>query len=133
MSVHDAPLPVLAPVHVGDPQGVGPRLTVDFHAVVLVADGVGQVTTGTRRDNLEVIFRRVGEPGRDGAEHSAEVIPTGPGALRTEHCHRIGPRPEGEPWFNVAVMDRCLSRNLLRQHVGQEFVDFSSHDNLQYC
>ena len=65
-------------------------------------------------------------------EHRVELVPAGPGALRTEHCHRIGPRPEREPRFHVAVMDRCLGRNLLRQHLGQEIVDFSSHDNLQY-
>ena len=56
MAVHDAPLPVLAPIHMGDAQGVAPRLAVNFHAIVLVPDGVGQVTAGARRHNLEVVF-----------------------------------------------------------------------------
>src|SRR5215203_2003998 len=113
MSVHDSPLPVLTPVHMGNPQGVGRGLTVNLHAIVLVPDGVGQITTGARRNNLEVVFGRVGEPGRNRMEHGVELGPTGPGALGTEHRHRIGPRPEREPRFNIAVMYGCLSRTCL--------------------
>ncbi len=76
VAVHDAPLPVLAPVHMGNAQGVGPRLAGNLHAIVLVPDGVGQVTAGARRNKLEVIFRRVGEPGRNIMEYRAEIIPT---------------------------------------------------------
>ena len=54
--VHDAPLPVLAPIHMGGAQGVGRRLAVDFHAIVLIADGVGKVAAGARGHHLEVVF-----------------------------------------------------------------------------
>jgi hypothetical protein len=54
VAVHNAPLPILTSVNMGDPQAVGPRLTLNLHAIVLIADGVGQVTTGACRDNLEV-------------------------------------------------------------------------------
>jgi hypothetical protein len=84
-----------------DPQAKGLRLTVSLRVVVLVADGVGEVATGAGRHNLEVVFRRVGEPGRDRTELRAEGIPTGPESFAPEHHHRILARPEGEPRFNV--------------------------------
>jgi hypothetical protein len=61
VAVRNAPLPVLAPVHMSDPQGVALRFTLNLHAIVLIANGVGQVATSTRGNNLEVVFRRVGE------------------------------------------------------------------------
>ena len=56
MSVHDVPLTVLAPIHMGGAQGVGRGLAVNFHSVVLIADGVGQVAAGARGHHLEVVF-----------------------------------------------------------------------------
>ena len=133
MAVHDAPLSVLAPVHMGGAQGVGPRLAVKFHAIVLVADGVGQVAAGARRNNLEVVFglsrRTRTQPHGTSRSSSAQPVPE---PFAPNSCHRVGPGPEGEPRFYVAVMDCWFGRYLFRQHLGQEIVDSNSDDNLQY-
>src|SRR3954463_15729905 len=61
VAVSDLPLAVLAPVHLGGPQGVGARLTVDGGRGVLQAGGIRHVAHDIERLQLERIGHAVGE------------------------------------------------------------------------
>jgi len=52
VAVSDLPLAVLAPVHLGGPQGVGARLTVDGGRGVLQAGGIRHVAHDIERLHL---------------------------------------------------------------------------------
>lgn len=79
MAMDDLPLPVLAPVDMGDAEGVRVnRGTVHRRCRVFVADGVGQVPTDTGGDELKAIGGAGGEARREPAEERTHVVRPGP-------------------------------------------------------
>ncbi len=90
MAMDDLPLTVLAPVDVGDAQGVRlQRNAVPGHRGVFVADRVGQVATDICGDKLEAIRGAVGEVRPQRAEELAHLVPSVGAPERPQHRQRI--------------------------------------------
>jgi len=108
MAMGYPPIAPLAAVHLGGPQTVGARLTVDRGRGVLESGGIGHVARYVVRHQLERIRRAVGETLPEGGEQLVELSLAIGVAPCTQDAHGLVARPKRPAGGWVAVVQREL-------------------------
>src|SRR3954451_6837111 len=120
----DLPLTILTAVHVGHPQAVrlrGTAVTRDHR--VLVSDGLGEVATDARCDDLKAEAVGPDELLRDPIERLADLLPAArTHSERPEPGDRVLSRPESHARLGVSVVQLLVGRRLAGNERLQELL-----------
>src|SRR5262245_308755 len=98
------PLAGLAAVHLGSPQGVGARLTVDGGRGVLKTGCISHVAGHVVRLQLEGVRRAVGEALLERSKQVVQLILPMSVSPRPQYAHGLIARPQRPSWGRVAVV-----------------------------